>query len=362
MIIERKPLSFISIILCMTHLAFAQNPIQIHTLYGDATITEPVLIELLESQAINRLHNINQYGIMKFVEPEENYTRYQHSVAVLYVLRRYGASLEEQVMGLLHDVSHTAFSHVADFLFDSVQNKYSYQDTIFEWYVEHTDLKKILATYNLSWITAIEARDQFKMLKDDLPKLCADRLEYNLYGGYLEGLLTKDETTWILDSLQYRDGTWIFTDYQAAQLFADVVLTLSKNIWCADWNCYIYSETARLLKHALNTNLITEHDLIFSDDATVWQILTDAATSDTIIQHLIDRILHYKSGFTLGTVDTHDYVTQGKFRWIDPLIVTKTGPQLLSIINKEFDITVQEQKKRFKEPHYILYSRDYNVL
>lgn len=356
MIIKCKPFSFICITLWFTLFAFAHNPVEIHTVYGnDIIITEPVLIELLQSDAINRLHTINQYGIMKFVKPEEHYTRYQHSVAVLYLLRRYGASLAEQVMGLLHDVSHTAFSHVADFLFDSVQNKYSYQDIIFEWYVEHTDLKDILERYNMAWITDITTRDQFKMLKNDMSKLCVDRLEYNLYGGYLEGLLTKDDTTWILDSLQYHDGFFVFTDYQAAELFADTALNLSQNIWCADWNCYIYSETARLLKYALDTNLITENDLIFSDDATIWHTLTHAATSDEIIQHLIDRILHYKTGFTLGTLDTCDYITQGKFRWIDPLIMTKNGAKLLSSMNTAFDAAVQKQKKRFKEPHYILY-------
>lgn len=338
-------------------LAWAQhNPITITTLYGSDTITEPVLIELLNSQAINRLHRINQYGIMKFILPSQNYTRYQHSVGVLYLLRRYGASLAEQVMGLLHDVSHTAFSHVADFLFDTVQNKYSYQDTIFEWYVEHTDLKDILERYNLSWITNIEVRDQFKMLKDSLPKLCADRLEYNLYGGYLEGILTQEEVLHILDSLEYVDGSWVFMDYKAAQLFADTVLYLSTNIWCADWNCYIYSETARLLKYALDQKLIMQDDLIFSDDATVWCTLTQAAHHDSFMERQIERIMHYQDTFMLGTPENYDYSTQGKFRWIDPLVVVRSGSQLLSTLSREFDANVQQQKMRFKEPHYIRYT------
>ena len=120
------------------------TPIVIETIYGTITITEPVLIELLNSQAMARLKLINQYGIRKVIKPEEEYTRYQHSVAVLYLLRHFGASLEEQVMGLLHDVSHTAFSHVADYLFGTVLDYYSYQDKIFEWYVAHTDLGPIL--------------------------------------------------------------------------------------------------------------------------------------------------------------------------------------------------------------------------
>jgi HD superfamily phosphohydrolase len=331
---------------------FAHDPVIIHTIYGTDTITEPVLIELLNSKAVGRLQRIHQYGVLT----DQDYTRYQHSVGVLYLLRRYGASLEEQVMGLLHDVSHTAFSHVADYLFDTVQHKYSYQDTIFEWFVEHTDLKPILERHNLLWITALEVRDQFKMLKDDLPKLCADRLEYNLYGGYLEGLLSVDDILAILDALEYRHGSWIFTDYTAAKKFADVVLYLSVNIWCADWNCYLYSETAKLLKHALDIKLISKDDLIFSDDATVWDRITLPEVYDSIIQQQLDRIMNYKTSFTHGTHDDNDYTTRGKFRWIDPFVMTKVGAQLLSTLDDEFAQEVERQKMRFKEPHYIRYT------
>src|ERR1700735_4632442 len=93
------------------------EPIQIDTIYGSTIITEPVLIELINrSEAIKRLKYVNQYGVMKFIKPEDEYTRFQHSLGVLYLLRRFGASLAEQVMGLLHDVSHTAFSHIADYI------------------------------------------------------------------------------------------------------------------------------------------------------------------------------------------------------------------------------------------------------
>lgn len=356
MIPMRISVTLLFITAYFTSATCADKPVTIHTIYGSAMITEPVLIELLNSDAIARLNRINQYGVIKFVKPDEHYTRYQHSVGVLYLLRLYGASLEEQVMGLLHDVSHTAFSHVADFLFDTVQHKYSYQDTIFEWFVEHTDLKPILERYNLLWITALEVRDQFKMLKDDLPKLCVDRLEYNLYGGYLEELLTESDIVAILDALEYRHGSWVFTDYTAAKKFADVVLHLSTHIWCADWNCYLYSETARLLKHALNIQLITKDDLIFSDDATIWNLITSAEIYDHTIQQQLDRIMNYQTTFILGTHENHDYTTRGKFRWIDPIVMTKVGSQLLSTLDRSFAEEIELQKMRFSEPHYIRYA------
>jgi uncharacterized protein len=329
------------------------EPIKINTIYGDALITEPILIELIESDAIERLKKINQYGIMKFIKPEEVYTRYQHSIGVLYLLRRFGASLEEQVMGLLHDVSHTAFSHVADFLFDTVQNKYSYQDSIFGWYVQHTDLEAILAKYNLSWIGTPEALSAFTMLKSDIPNLCADRLEYNLYGGYLEGLLTKADIDTIINALRYEDSRWIFNNIKTARLFADVALTLCTNIWCADWNCFIYSETAKLLKRACELSLITIDELSFSDDATVWTKLINY--NDPIIKQQIARILDYKTQFTHGSKEMHDYTTQGKFRWIDPFVNTADSIVRLSTLDMQFKNSIETMREHCKEPHYIKY-------
>lgn len=331
----------------------ALDPMVIHTIYGDVTITEPVLIELLHSQAVQRLNRINQYGVMKFLNPAEEYTRYQHSIGVLYLLRHFEAALEEQVMGLLHDVSHTAFSHVADFLFDTVLDKYSYQDKIFEWYITQTDLGAILEQYDMAWICPLEVRDQFKMLKDNLPKLCVDRLEYNLYGGYLEGLLTKDDIGFIIDSLSYKDKQWIFDNAYAARLFADVTLHLTTEIWCADWNCFVYHEMAQLLKRAYDVGIITHNDLIFSDDATIWT--TVSASSDPIIQQQIERIMHHRRYFTAGESENCDYTTQGKFRWIDPLVMTDSDPELLSILDQSFTEYITAMKERFKEPHYIKY-------
>jgi len=50
-------------------------------------------------------------------------TRFDHSVGVMLLIRKLGAGsspasalLKEQVAALLHDVSHTAFSHVIDYV------------------------------------------------------------------------------------------------------------------------------------------------------------------------------------------------------------------------------------------------------
>ena len=91
--------------------------------YGDVEIDEPVLIELINSDALQRLKHINQAGASKYIMPKP-VTRFEHCVGAMILLKRLGASLEEQIAGLLHDVPHTAFSHVIDFVFKTCKLDY----------------------------------------------------------------------------------------------------------------------------------------------------------------------------------------------------------------------------------------------
>lgn len=75
---------------------------------------EEVLGELIHSPPVQRLQKIHPGGAAHLVHSAWNVTRFEHSVGVMLLIRHLGGSLEEQVAGLLHDVSHTAFSHVVD--------------------------------------------------------------------------------------------------------------------------------------------------------------------------------------------------------------------------------------------------------
>jgi HD superfamily phosphohydrolase len=106
---------------------------------------------------------------------------------VFLLCRKFGATLQEQVAALLHDVSHTAFSHTGDIVFDH-EGEDAYQDAIHEWYIKQTDLYPVLQQYGMEDVITDESKDQFTILEQDLPDLCADRLEYNLDVGLRERL------------------------------------------------------------------------------------------------------------------------------------------------------------------------------
>ena len=103
-----------------------------HKIYGKFKIIEPVLIELMKSKALQRLKKIEQHGtwqLHKDWKKSNYFSRYAHSVGVMLLLKKFNASIEEQIHGLLHDVSHTVFSHVADFLFGKNPGQHDYQDS-----------------------------------------------------------------------------------------------------------------------------------------------------------------------------------------------------------------------------------------
>lgn len=313
---------FVSAPFCVT-----QKSKTIQTIYGSVTVTEPVILELLASPAMERLKSINQYGIVAVVKPEQMYTRYVHSLGVFYILRTFGGSLEEQVAGLLHDISHTAFSHVADFIHGTHLQKYSYQDEIFAWYLEKTGLLAILQKHGLERIAQYGKGVEYPILKCDLPGLCADRIEYNLYGGYLEGWITQEQMRELVAHLHYQDGQWFFDDVASAKKYAKISVDLSVQNWSSAENAYLSTRAAQLLKQGFDKGIITKDDFHFSHDAAVLKKLADS--KDAEIQDLIHKIYNYKTAYKAGTSAEHDLYFKGKFRGIDPLI--KVDGQLVAL-------------------------------
>jgi uncharacterized protein len=81
----------------------------VDTVYGSTSFTEPTILDLIQSDDIERLRGVLQHGITAVLGITQPITRFEHSVGAMILVQRAAA--------LMHDVSHTAFSHVADFVF-----------------------------------------------------------------------------------------------------------------------------------------------------------------------------------------------------------------------------------------------------
>ncbi|KMU92215.1 HD domain-containing protein [Coccidioides immitis H538.4] len=122
----------------------APEQIFIHdALYGGHLITEPILVELLQSPSLLRLHGVSQHGVTGLFGLTPRVSRLEHSVGAFLLVRKVGASVEEQVSALLHDVSHTALSHVVDWAF-STPGQESFHEVHKKRYIKTTELPEIL--------------------------------------------------------------------------------------------------------------------------------------------------------------------------------------------------------------------------
>ena len=147
--------------------------------YGSIEIKEPVLIELINSKPLQRLKKIEQFGVPSAWYCFPGFSRFEHSVGVLILLKKLNASLKEQIAGLLHDVSHTAFSHVADWVFGSTIENEDLQDLIHKKILIQSEIPKILEKYSFK-ISEVSKIEDFGLLERSIPDLCADRVDYAL--------------------------------------------------------------------------------------------------------------------------------------------------------------------------------------
>ncbi len=85
----------------------------LNKLYGKFELSGDIE-ELINTNVFQRLKKIHQGGAIFLINPNINHTRFEHSIGVMLLIKNLGGSIEEQIAGLLHDISHTAFSHLID--------------------------------------------------------------------------------------------------------------------------------------------------------------------------------------------------------------------------------------------------------
>jgi HD superfamily phosphohydrolase len=306
----------------------------IESIYGKDEIDDPVLIALIKSPMMQRLKKLRQYGIAHYATQTPEYTRFEHSVGVMLISRRFGASLGEQIAALLHDVSHTAFSHVADYLFKGGDGNTSYQDDMHEWFINKTGINDLLAEYGYKGVCSNDNKHTFCILEQELPDLCTDRIEYNLKGGYIEGLLTVEQIAAVLRDLRFEDGRWYFVNQESALLIANVSLNLTEHIFGTRQNFFTYRQAAKALRRALDIGLLTVDDICFSHDDEVWARL--CASEDKHIQCALECVKHCDTYCVDGTRESHDMRVVGKFRGVNPWIKTEQGFERLTAVNAAY--------------------------
>ena len=188
--------------------------------YGEIEITDQVILDLIKSKPMQRLKGIAQAGISKYVFKNRSVTRFEHSLGVMILLKKLGASVEEQIAGLLHDIPHTAFSHVIDYVFKS--KDHDFHEKFHEKIINNSEIPKILKEHDLD-PKFITNEHNFPLLEKNAPDLCADRLDYT-FRDLAEFYSSTEKLKDCITKLIIENNEIIFADKESAVLFANLYL------------------------------------------------------------------------------------------------------------------------------------------
>ncbi len=306
------------------------------SIYGTVEISEPVILELMESDAMLRLKDIAQHGITALIGITPPFSRFDHSVGTMLLVRHLGAPIEEQIAALLHDISHTAFSHVIDFVFDN-HDEQGYHEDKKEAFVSDSDIPEILSRHDMDWRAFLD-ETRFPLLEQPIPALCADRLDYFFRDLEFLGLATGREIQTAVDSLMVTDGMIAVDSPDTARWLAYTFIEADRASWSNCREVGLYQLTAEAIKAASQFGFISEADL-WGSDQIFWDKLRSA--DHPYITSLVNLITP-GTRFTWND-ERPDFWVTTKVRSIDPPIVNGTAALPLS----EFDPIFERYRKKY---------------
>lgn len=311
-----------------------EEPYIVESIYGEIEIEEEVLMDLINSKAMQRLKGIHQYGVLSYMERTEDFSRYDHSLGVLHLLRRQGRPLHEQIAGLLYNVSHTAFSHLGDFFFAQKDSDISYQDSIHGWYLEKSDICEILKNHGITIPQVLYKNPKFHSLKQKQPYVSADRFDYNLQGAYRRGFLTKKEMMKIFYDLKFDGKYWSLSDVHLAEKLATFSLHMTEFSWNSIENYLGNKWLSEAISEAISLQELPLSAVSFGGDKRIWEALQ--ASRNPLIRDRMMRIQNVYKFFSVSSEEQANLHIPMEFEGINPALRTENGLRPLSKLRKSF--------------------------
>jgi HD superfamily phosphohydrolase len=315
------------------------------SIYGDYLI-DGILEELILSKPVQRLKGVYQGGASYFVNENWNVTRYEHSIGVMLLIKKLGGSLEEQIAGLLHDVSHTAFSHVIDFVFENKNE--DYHEKIYHQIITDSEIPRILSKYGYDYRNILLDNSNWSLLEQPAPELCVDRIDYTLRDMYQYQNITIEEIEIFLDNLIIIGGKIYLKDIKTAEWFVKTYYKEVIDFFINPLNIYGYDFLAKTLKIALDKKIININTLLGTDEE-VMNFLR--LSNDKDVKNLLNH-LHRNVIVKEDKVEYHLH-RKNKLRLIDPSVFSDDQLKPSSELSIEIKKMNENAKRKADEGMYV---------
>lgn len=283
-------------------------------IYGNVNVTDPLIVALLNAAPLQRLKSISQDGATHFIQPVWNVNRFEHSFGAWYLARHFNRPVEEQVACLLHDVPHTAFSHVVDFVMDDPNQEY--HDRFLKQVVFDSEIPSICAKHGLD-IHKVLQKEDYYLLDNTTPELSFDRWDYFMRDAHTMGILPLGMVQLIISSAKLKGEQFYFEDLNVASQLCLTTLMVCQLSYVSATSHGSWFLLAEALKIALKEHIITEQDLFTTDEA-VWDKLAHA---DNASIHSYLARLRPGNEFEYATKQDAEFYGRNKARYVDPLVL-----------------------------------------
>ncbi len=307
-------------------------------IYGKQEITDQVAIDIMNTSAMQRLKGVNQYGVWDLFDSKYFTSRFDHCVGVYLLLRKLGAKQDEQLSGLIHDVAHTALSHVIDYAFDDIDAQRVHEDFHHE-IIDTSQIPNVLKKYNLD-PTHIADEFQFGILEKDLPDLCADRMDYFMRDGLITGVFTKKDISNIMHSLVVYNNEIMVNNYDIGKFLIEKSMEMTRTFWGSHVQAGSYQLMGNIIKEKLESGIITPKDFYMQDTEFLEKLDFDRSA------FTLDRI-------QMGTKEDHTFFTKTKARYVDPNVVVDGVVTRTSDFFPTLKETITKFKEEYKKGWYI---------
>ena len=287
-------------------------------LYGEYYVDD-VIYEIINTKIFKRLKNIYQSGGGYLVNELWNVNRHEHSIGTMILSLKFNGNIEEQIKALLHDISHTAFSHVIDYVLKN-ENE-DYHEKIQEDFLNDEELLSILEKYNLN-IKRIMSKN-YSFLDNELPELSFDRIDYTLRDLFRQKKISLKEVREIVNHLTVYQNKLCFNSLEIGKWFQKLYFQEVVEYFQNPLNMYINTMLCNLLTSALNEEIIQLQDINFTDEDILRKINSSSKKKeleDIINKKKYDDFLLLKEKIKV------------KKRYIDPYILVNNEIKRISEI------------------------------
>ncbi len=242
----------------------------------------------------------------------------------------------------MHDIPHTAFSHLTDRIFSKKGE--SYHESIFSAYLSsRPDLKRIFAKHKVD-ISKFLDLSKFPFLSAEKPNLSIDRLDYVFREMALngEGELANN----LSRKLIVLEKHLAFADIESARIFAKRFVRFNNSNWFNKDKSQRAKVLARLLTYALQKRIIVKSDFFKLSEIEILRKLE--ASGDLLILTQLNQLREKKR-----PTERKDVFKTTQSRALDPAVHTPDllwNWERLTSLDKKYKLAIERLLAKNKPP------------